>query len=476
MAARDYQSKGKSQIREMFQQGIKKVLLWLATGGGKTFVFCDIAKDTVNNGLNVIIVVRGRKLVDQASQRLFREQVNHGVLMNQHWNYRPTATIQVCSIDTCISRNLRPKADLIIIDEAHMATSDGYKDFLAQYPDAYVIAVTATPWVDKGLRHVADAVVHPITMTELIEQGYLVPFRYFAPSEPDLSDVKVSRTTQDYVTDQLESVMIQSQLTGKIVDHWIQLAKGRPTICFCVNISHSKLMAEKFKLAGIRAEHCDSDTPDDERERAYNRLELGETEILCNVGIACTGVDIPPVSCIIMARPTKSRNLYIQQAGRGTRTFEDKFDCMILDHAGNINMHGFPTDEPEVNLDGSNPTDSYIKTTKRCEKCLVVFRGPHCPECGFIIPDAPKPKAEIKESDDVLKEIVEFDPIKNALTGLLREAKEKGRNQRWAFEKLIRKYSFEKCKPYLPNYYITEYGNRIKRAFSQSPFKGVTLK
>lgn len=122
--SREYQTKSISDIREKFREGHRKVLLWLATGGGKTFVFCKMVKDSVSRGKRCIVVVRGRKLVDQASKRLFREGVNHGVLMASHWNYRPQAPVQVCSIDTLISRNLRPDADLIIIDEAHLFTPD----------------------------------------------------------------------------------------------------------------------------------------------------------------------------------------------------------------------------------------------------------------------------------------------------------------------------------------------------------------
>src|SRR6266567_2858736 len=97
--SRDYQTKGMDLIRNEFMKGNRKVLLWLATGGGKTFVFCRMIKDAVAKNKKAIIVVRGRKLVDQASKRLTREHVQHGVHMANHWNYRPTLPVQVCSID-----------------------------------------------------------------------------------------------------------------------------------------------------------------------------------------------------------------------------------------------------------------------------------------------------------------------------------------------------------------------------------------
>jgi len=400
---RDYQVNSKAMIRNEFKRGNKKVLLWLATGAGKTHIFCDMVKSAAAKGKKCLIVARGRKLIDQASQRLTREGVYHGVMMAGHWNYRPTMPVQVCSVDTLIARSISPPADLIIIDEAHLAASPGYIEWLKSY-NTYIIAVTATPWVDKSLRHVADTIIHPITMMSLIERNYLVPFRYFAPQDPDLRSIKI--VNKEYKNDQLEVAMSGNALTGKIIDHWKKLAQNRPTFLFAVNVNHSKMLVEKFCAAGIKAEHCEASTPDKERQKILDRIESGETQIVSNVGILCTGVDVPCIGAIIMARPIySSKNLYIQQAGRGTRIFPGKKDCLLLDHSGNIHRHGFPTDEElveEINLDGE-PIKRVIIETKRCPVCFSSFRGADCPECGTKAPIAPK--IEIKESDEELVEI-----------------------------------------------------------------------
>jgi superfamily II DNA or RNA helicase len=469
LKARDYQVAGINEIRKLFTQGFTKVLLWLATGAGKTFVFCLMIKSAVEKGRKCIVVVRGRKLVDQASSRLFREGVPHGVMMAGHWNNRPHAKVQVCSIDTLISRGLKPEADLIIIDEAHMSSSKGYKEFLSQYGhETFVVAVTATPWVEKGLAHVAQEIVHPITMEQLVDENYLVPFRYYAPDTPDLSEVKVSSSTKDYVNSELADAMVKGQLTGSVVSHYKQLANGRKAILFAVNIRHSKIMAERFNGAGVPARHVDSDSTDEEREEAYKQLASGEIMVLCNVGVACTGVDIPPASAIIMARPTKSLNLFIQQAGRGTRLCpeEDKEDCILLDHAGNIDEHGFPTDEPEVNLNGWKK-EGHKKLSKICKNCFAVYRSSRCPECGYTPP--PAPTAEIEESDGTLKEIKkeEIDPIKLAHKQLLKEARKTKKKAAWAHYKLVDRFGYEAAKPYLPQWMV----NQRENPFAMSPFK-----
>lgn len=492
--ARDYQANSIISIRECFLSGFMKVLLWLATGGGKTWVFCRMIKDAHSRGKTAIVIVRGRKLVDQASKRLAREGVPHGVLMAKHWNYRPTLPVQVCSIDTLIARKIFPPADLIVIDEAHLATSDGYKEFLKHYPKAYVVAVTATPYPEKGnLRHVADTIVKPTSMQGLIDDGYLVRFRYFGSEAPDLSEVKVSSTTKDYVSEDLENVMSEAKLTGNIVQHWIDVAYNLPTICFAVNITHSMLLVQRFKERGIAAEHCDADTSDAEREEIIKRVEQGITKIIVNVGIMCTGVDIPCLGAVILARPTKSLNLYIQQAGRGTRpVYEDGFDlstregrlsaiaasfkpnCILLDHAGNIEEHGLPTDEPDVDLDGKKKR-SISRESKMCKNCFAIYRAPLCPECG-IAPLERDTEVNLAESNGKLVELkdIEIDPIKRALKEYKKEASDRKRKPAWVYHKMVDKFGFEKAKPYLPAYFIEKYetSREAEAIFSNSRFKG----
>lgn len=405
MDLRPYQNAGVDDIRGLLKQGLKKVLLWLATGGGKTVVFSYLMIKSVEKGRRCIMLVRGRKLVDQASKRLFREGVTHGVLMSGHWNFRPQAPIQICSIDTMLSKNWRPKADLIVIDEAHQAVSAGYREFLAAYPDAIIIAVTATPYSSKSLRHIADEIVHPITVQELIDQGFLVPPRYFAPSEPDVSKVKVSKSTGDYVQEELAAAMDKSSITGDIISHWRKIADGRPTICFAVNVEHSKHIVSQFNESGITAEHCDAETPEKVREEILKRHQLGATKVVVNVGILCTGVDLPWVSCIVMARPTKSYNLYIQQAGRGTRPAPGKSDFILLDHAGNVHRHGFITDEPEPCLEGKKTFSGGGARPRTCKECFAISEGFPCVLCGWApARDAPADR-EILQVEGELTEI-----------------------------------------------------------------------
>lgn len=469
---RDYQELSINLIKEEFKKGNRKVLLWLATGAGKTTVFSYMIKKSTENQNKNLVLVRGRKLVTQASERLFREEVDHGILMANSWNYRPNKPNQVASIDTIIARNLIPGADLIIIDEADTANSPNYKRVIAQYPNAFIVAVTATPYVEGGLRHIADTIVHPITMLELIKQGYLVDFKYFAPNSPNISDVKISSSTKDYITEDLANVMESGSLTGDIVNHWKELAFGLPTLCSAVNVHHSKTIVERFNDSGVPAIHVDAFSTDGERNDAIRALENGSIKVVSNVGIMGRGVDIPCLRALIGARPTTSLNLFIQQGGRGTRPFPGKDFCIYLDHAGNIERHGLLTDEPEVDLDGRKK-ETFLKKTKICKSCFCAYRGSICPECGVAPPIAQE--QEISETDGKLKELkdIDRDPVLREYKRLVKEAKAKSRKPAWASYKLIDKFGFEKAVPYLSESFVIKYQTGKSNVFKNSPYRAI---
>lgn len=387
---RDYQARGVAQTRQHYARGHKRVLLWMPTGTGKTTVFSYVLRSVAEKNWPAIVVVRGRKLVDQASQRLIRDGVEHGVMMAKHWLNRPYLPVQVCSIDTLLARSIRPRAQLVVIDEAHMATSDGYLDLLKAYPDAFFLSVTATPYTKRPMRHLADAVVRPITFLEAVARGVLVPPRYFCPSRIDLSAVRTDAKSGDYVQADLVATMDKSHLIGDIVEQWRKHASDRPSLAFGVSKEHSRHIVDAFTSQGIAAEHIDESTRERDREDVIRRLESGVTKVVSNVGILGVGVDIPVVSAIILARPTKSYALYVQQVGRGTRPFARKSDFLVLDHGDCVARHGFVEDEPAPRLEGNY--ESKEPRVFICRNCFLAFRDSKCPGCGW------EPKAVAKES------------------------------------------------------------------------------
>ena len=444
---RDYQSESLTEIRKKFAAGIKRVLLWLETGSGKTVVFCEVLKGAHAKGRHAIMVVRGKDLVDQASQRLFRENVPHGCLQADHWNKQPHAFIQICSIDTLFRRKLLPKADLIVIDEADLATSDSFMWLLDKYKDQFVLSVTATPYAKKGLRHIADAVVHPISYVQLVAKNYLKPLRYYVPSTIDLTGVGIDKKTGDFKLNELDKQMRKAALYADIVDSYKKIAYPRPAILFASSIAHSLEMVEKLKESGITAEHVEADTPQAERQAVIKRVQSGETNVVCNVGVFCRGVDIPCISAVIMARPTMSYNLYQQQLGRGTRIHPSYPDCIVLDHANNIKMHGFKEHERAAELD---PPPEKMKKFRvvMCKKCFHAFdynvlQSYICPLCGYdnTPPPTERPRSAPQHIDDHLKEVKATDitPLQH-IPQNVNKAQYKRLVDRWINEMLEKKY------------------------------------
>lgn len=382
MELRPYQEKALDDIRKLFMMGHKKVLLHLMTGGGKTLIFSQVLKGVQNKGKRGLMIVYGRHLVDQASARLTREGVHHGIIMAGR-EERPEAPIQVCSISTLIKRKELPEADIIVIDEAHLANGSKYKELCERYEGKLFLPVTATPFVKNGLRHIADKVVSPITMTELISQGYLSPPRYFSHGTPDLSGVRV-KSTGDYNESDLENAM--RPLIGNAVETWLKKGENRQTILFAPTVKMSQELAAAFREQGIPSIHIDASSHEKERAHAIKEYTEKRVRILCNVNIFSTGVDLPETACIILYRPTKSLNLFIQQCGRGTRIADGKKDFIILDHSGNVLEHGFIEQDFHVNLDGhKKKSEKGAPPVKVCDDCYAVVPAAlrQC-ECGFV--------------------------------------------------------------------------------------------
>lgn len=391
---RPYQEKGIEELYEEFRKGLDKVLFVMATGSGKSRSFSSVCFDMVSNGLPVVIVVKRRDLIEQASKNLKQWGIPHGVHMSKHRKFSPSKLVQVCSIDTLDSRSLYPHSDkspLIIIDEAHDCTPTGkkYVRFLESYPNSKVVGFTATPFSDTSL---FDSFVNPIKPHEAMEQGYLTPIKMYQPAgQIDTSNVKVKRNGM-FDEKELFKASSDSKIVGDFVRDWKLYSQGRPTVLFAVNIEHSKMIAEAFNAAGIRAAHADASTKSGQRDMMIKKLVRGDIKVLCNVNIFSTGVDIPEASCIQMCRPSQSLIWYLQAVGRGLRPSPQtgKTNCILIDNAGNSFRFGNPFKDRDIKIgkkETHDPNEEDV-TIRTCKKCHYVFSAEEktCPDCGFINP------------------------------------------------------------------------------------------
>jgi superfamily II DNA or RNA helicase len=208
-------------------------------------------------------------------------------------------------------------------------------------------------------------------------RGYLCPYVGFSYLAPDLSGVET--TGGDYNEKQSAEVMSASVIVDTIVEEWAQHARQLSTVVFAVTVEHSKQLMAKLQGGGR-----DGGAPGREHARWSSggrfsaRVESGQTTVLCNVGIAVEGLDIPRLKCCILARPTKSLARYIQMVGRVRRPWQG-LTARIHDHAFNTKLHGLPDAERDYTLSAKPEKPPSLST---CEVCLAIYTGNQCPACS----------------------------------------------------------------------------------------------
>jgi superfamily II DNA or RNA helicase len=357
----------------------------------------------------ILFLAHRRELILQASDKLYALGIDHGIIMPGYPS-RPDEPVQVASVQTLYARAVRtakmdlPAADVVVVDEAHHCRARTNTKIIERYSDAIILGMTATPCRGDGLGlgRAFDVMIQCPQVHDLIDAGYLVPTRVYAPSLPDVKGIRVERG--DYVESQLAERMNTDRLVGDIIEHWLRLGQRRKTVVFATGVAHSKHVRDEFRRAGVLAEHIDGDTPVEERDRVLRQLAKGEIEVVTNAMVLTEGWDSPAVSCLVLARPTESLGLYRQMLGRVLRPAPGKTDALILDHAGATFAHGFVEDPIEWSLSEDTRAVNKAHAARgsgqapgaltNCPECAaVMLRGKPCGACGW----RPQRKAEAVE-------------------------------------------------------------------------------
>ena len=412
MALRSYQELAIVQVRGAFAQH-SKVLLVMPTGSGKTVVFSEICRLASTKGNSVLILVHRRELVTQASDKLTKAGVKHGIIAA---GFDPSDhPVQVASVQTLIRRlnsaDFTP--DLIIIDEAHHAVAGSWDKIIGRFPNAKIIGVTATParLDGRGLGSHFSTLVSGPSVKQLTELGFLSRHRVFAP--PVIADLKGVRTRAgDYASDQLSEAMNRPTITGDAIAHYRKRADGLPAIAFCCSVAHATSVCASFNAAGYRAKLVTGNMPMEERDEAISGLADGRTQVLCSVDVVSEGTDVPAVSAAILLRPTQSEALYLQQVGRILRPQPGKI-AIVLDHVGSTLKHGFVDDVRAWSLD-SKPKrqrkDEPAVQVRQCPECFSAFKPqPVCPMCGHEFPV--KERRQLTQREGELREMRRQDAL-----------------------------------------------------------------
>jgi len=412
VSLRQYQEAGVTHLRYEYWQGKQSVLYCLPTGGGKTVVFSHIAESAARKGNRICILVHRQELVSQSSDSLTNIGVAHGIIA-AGTPMDLSHSVQVASVQTLVRRlHLIPPNffQLLVVDEAHHAVAGSWATVIEHYSDAKVLGVTATPerLDGRGLKDIFDALVLGPDARWLTDNGYLAPARIFAPPA-DLDFSVMRKHMGDYRMEDAEQQVIRAKFIGDVVTHYRRHLEPGTAIAFCCSVRHAHAMADTFNAAGIRAASLDGKTHKDERKAMIAKLGTGEIQVLCSCMIISEGTDVPSVGGAILVRPTASLSLYLQQVGRCLRPAPGKQHAIILDHVGNVERFGLPTDARHWSLDGRKGRQDRdaAPPVKVCPKCFAVVSAAaiSCDCCGHIFQS--KVKKDIIRNDIDLIEITD---------------------------------------------------------------------
>lgn len=410
---RPYQQQCIAGLRQSFARGHHSPLLVSPTGSGKTRMFAYLIARLAESGKRSAVLVHRDELVDQVSGALSDVDVRHGfVAAGRAYDKRLPA--HVASVQTLVRRLDRAAApDYVICDEAHHcigASTWGriVAEWRAVNPKLRLIGVTATPerLSGEGLGEVFDDMILGPTARELIDAGFLSPYRLFAPAQQlDLSGV--SRRAGDFAKGELAAAVDKPAIIGDAVWHYRRTMNGAPAVVFCCSLAHAEHVVEQFRASGFRAAQVDGKMERGMRRALVQEFGRGALNVLVSVDVISEGFDVPGIVGAILLRPTQSLALYLQQVGRALRIAPGKDSAIILDHVGNTARHGMPDDEREWSLVGreeSRRTKAGEAACRQCEKCFAVSpaAAAKCRECGEAF--AVKPR-EIEQVDGTLSEV-----------------------------------------------------------------------
>lgn len=370
---RPYQRDCMAKVFAEFDSGRRSTLVVKPTGTGKTVTFSAIAKEWLaRHSSRVLILAHREELIRQAAGKLEAiTGVVPGIEMAEEYSaeksmWRPeivVSSIPTISRERRLARFAQDGFGLVVVDEAHHATAETYRRVLDHFTagGCRVLGVTATPdrADELALGNVFESVAYDYELPDAITDGWLVSIdqRFVVCDGLDLSGVRT--TAGDLNGSDLARIVEGEAALHQVVYPTIELAGDSQSLVFAATVQHAEKMAEIFNRHRLGSAVCvHGETPKDQRAEVLRRYSRGEFQVLCNCGVFLEGFDEPRISVVAMARPTKSRSLYAQAVGRGTRPLPGVVDgldtpearraaiaasgkpsVLVLDFVGNSGRH-----------------------------------------------------------------------------------------------------------------------------------------
>lgn len=339
---RPYQQAAEQAVLHEWDSGHTKTLLVLPTGCGKTIVFAKIAEDRVRVGERVLIMAHRGELLEQASDKIEKATGLKSAMEKAEqtcvgsWRRIVVGSVQTLTREKRLHQFTTDYFDTIIIDEAHHSISDSYQRVLQYFSTAKVLGVTATPdRADmRNLGSYYNSLAYEYSLVQAIKDGYLCHIvAQTIPLQIDISSVGFS--AGDYKAGELGTAL--DPYLGQIAKEMLTYCKNRKTVVFLPLVKTSQKFCDILNEFGFNAAEVNGTS--ENRAQVLKDFDDGKYNVLCNSMLLTEGWDCPSVDCVIVLRATKSRSLYSQMVGRGTRLFPGKKDVLLLDFLWNTEKH-----------------------------------------------------------------------------------------------------------------------------------------
>ncbi|KAI9684350.1 MAG: hypothetical protein M1829_002160 [Trizodia sp. TS-e1964] len=352
---RKYQEECIQSVLSSLQKGYKRLGVSLATGSGKTVIFTqliDRIPPQTQSATQTLILVHRRELAEQASRHCIDAYPDKRVEIEMgDVHASGTADITIASIQSLLSADRIAKYDpnqfkLVIVDEAHHIVAPGYMQALDHFnllsptektPALVGVSATLSRFDGLKLGKVIDYVVYHKDYVDMIGEKWLSDVIFTTVhSKADISKVRKG-AHGDFQPGSLSKAINTKKINEVTVRAWLSRAiKRKSTLVFCADIAHVSDLTAHFREYGIDARPVTSNTHRLARGELLDAFRKGEFQVLVNCGIFTEGTDIPNIDCVLLARPTKSRNLLVQMIGRGMRLYEGKINCHVIDMVASL--------------------------------------------------------------------------------------------------------------------------------------------
>lgn len=401
---RDYQQEALQESEAAEREGVRRPLVVHPTGTGKGVLMGGIAKHRASRGRSLVLIHR-QELANQFIDKLGWQAPELKTGMVKAERNELDAPVVVASVPTIqsdarlaqlLASHKRSPFSTILADEAHHAPSPSWTKVLTAMGSFHpygplTIGFTATPERDGKTLGVWEKVVSYMSIREAIFRGFLCPILPAHVIETKMDLGKVRKTGGDYSGGDLGQQLEAAGAIEQMADAVVENARDRKGVAFLPTVRTSELLAAELVKRGIRAEHVDGATADDERAAILARLKTGKTQWVTNCAVLTEGFDEPSIDCVLIGRPTKFHGLYVQMVGRGTRVSPGKKNLLVLDVVGASTRHelvglvhlGLDLDDPRKKKEG----EAEKQSCPTCEspECAAP-EGHRCQLCHRYLP------------------------------------------------------------------------------------------